>query len=759
MELIRLDDLHKTYHLGEVEVQVLRGVSLSIARGEMVALMGVSGSGKTTLMNILGCLDRPTSGRYWFDGQEMSGLAPNQRARVRSEKIGFVFQNFNLLRRTTAFDNVLMPLEYGPRRARTRHGRRLAQLLLAQVGLTEHFHHEPSQMSGGQQQRVAIARALVNRPMLILADEPTGNLDSHTGAEILRMFQQLNAEGITVILVTHDPKVAACAHRTIRIEDGQIQTEADGAAGSYTDEQFQAEGHGPATASRAVPGGGAEVAVEVDAGAASGPAVATLDPCEPAGPKPRTATPPRSVASRPGPVLPAIVPQTFRTAFGALWRNKMRTTLTALGIIIGVGAVIAMMEIGQGSKVAIENTIASMGADALMIHSEAVTKAGVSYGAGSTLTLTPEDGDEILRQCPAVAEVAPLVRARAQVIRGNRNWVPAQICGTTPSFLAVRDWHDFSEGHMFTDRDVNNANKVCVIGETLRNELFVDESPVGKDMRIQNVSFTVIGVLGRRGANMMGTDQDDIVVAPWTTVKYRLSGSTAFAATPASSSGTAGQVNTVSNLYPGAPPLYCSRSTADLANTPQLVRFDNIDHMYAKAVSARAISQAIEEISALLRQRHRIGTDEPDDFRVNDMAEVSKALASTSQLMGALLLVVALVSLVVGGVGITNMMLVSVTERTREIGLRMAVGARDHDILRQFLIEAVVLCLFGGALGILLGRVTSIVVRSVMQWPTEPSLLAIVAAAAISAGVGVLFGLYPAWKASRLDPIEALRYE
>jgi macrolide transport system ATP-binding/permease protein len=253
----------------------------------------------------------------------------------------------------------------------------LAQLLLAQVGLTEHFHHEPSQMSGGQQQRVAIARALVNRPMLILADEPTGNLDSHTGAEILRMFQQLNAEGITVILVTHDPKVAACAHRTIRIEDGQIQTEADRAEGRYTDERFQAQGHGPAIISRAVPGGGAEVAVEVDAGTADGPAVATLDPCGPVAPKPQTATPPRSVASRPGPVLPAIVPQTFRTAFGALWRNKMRTALTALGIIIGVGAVIAMMEIGQGSKVVIENTIASMGVNALMIHSQAVTKAGV----------------------------------------------------------------------------------------------------------------------------------------------------------------------------------------------------------------------------------------------------------------------------------------------------------------------------------------------------------------------------------------------
>ena len=223
MELIRLEDIHKTYHLGEVDVPVLRGISLSIRRGEMVALMGASGSGKTTLMNILGCLDHPTSGKYWLDGQEMSGLSPNQRALVRTEKLGFVFQSFNLLPRTTALQNVVMPLDYSPHRHSSAEARRLAQTLLDRVGLADRADHEPSQMSGGQQQRVAIGRALVNRPALVLADEPTGNLDSHTSVEILRMFQQLNAEGITVVLVTHDPKVAAYAHRTIRIVDGMIE--------------------------------------------------------------------------------------------------------------------------------------------------------------------------------------------------------------------------------------------------------------------------------------------------------------------------------------------------------------------------------------------------------------------------------------------------------------------------------------------------------------------------------------------------------
>ena len=225
MELLRLENITKTYHLGAIDVPVLRGVSLSIARGEMVALMGVSGSGKTTLMNILGCLDRPSSGRYWFDGQEMSDLTPNQRALVRTAKLGFVFQSFNLLPRTSATQNVIMPLSYAPRHSGSGESRRRAQSLLELVGLADRSDHEPSQMSGGQQQRVAIARALVNHPALLLADEPTGNLDSHTSVEILRMFQQLNAEGITVVLVTHDAKVAAYAHRTIRIADGLIEAD------------------------------------------------------------------------------------------------------------------------------------------------------------------------------------------------------------------------------------------------------------------------------------------------------------------------------------------------------------------------------------------------------------------------------------------------------------------------------------------------------------------------------------------------------
>ncbi len=767
MELIRLENIHKTYYLGEVDVPVLRGISLSIARGEMVALMGASGSGKTTLMNILGCLDHPTSGKYWFDGREMSGLKPNQRALVRAEKLGFVFQNFNLLARTTAMQNVVMPLDYAQYRRSSRDARRLAQSLLDRVGLAGRVDHEPSQMSGGEQQRVAIGRALVNRPALVLADEPTGNLDSHTSVEILRMFQQLNVEGITVVLVTHDAKVAAYAHRTIRIADGVIEDgqaspfgRDEGGAASETHTGWMPAPHvgvlrGDSAARTAVARVATTAAVAVDdrprPQAVSKPAPAVEGSwCAEAALKPQRRR-----------VLPRF-PATFRTALTALRRNKMRSTLSALGVIIAVGAVIAMTEIGQGSKVTLQKSIASMGANTLMIHSGAAASGGVSFGAGSVITLTPQDAEEIARQCPAVAAVAVNVRTRAQIVYGNRNWVPNQIIGTNPSYLVVRDWQEMSEGEMFTEHDVRNCNKVCVVGETLKRELFQNESPVGKEIRINNVSFRVVGVLSRKGANMMGMDQDDIVLAPWTTIKYRVSGAALASANQSASSSstsTSDAVNTLSALYPGSTALYLSRTAIENADTPQPVRFTNVDHIQVKAASATEVQQAMSQIAELLRERHRIRPGEADDFNIRDLAEFTKMLSSASETMSALLLVVALISLVVGGVGIMNIMLVSVTERTREIGLRMAVGARSYHILRQFLVEAVVLCLVGGALGILLGRAASILVRYKMHWPTETSLPAIVAAVAVSATVGMVFGFYPAWKASRLDPIEALRYE
>ncbi len=452
--------------------------------------------------------------------------------------------------------------------------------------------------------------------------------------------------------------------------------------------------------------------------------------------------------------------RTFRTAMKGLGRNPMRAMLTTLGIIIGVGAVIAMMEIGSGSSSAIQKTISTMGANVLLILPGTAASGGVTFGAGSRTTLTPEDCEAITRVCPAVRNAAPVVRARTQVVYGNRNWVPASMYGTTPAFLDIRDWSDLAEGEPFTDRDVLNANKVCLLGQTLVRELFQGESPIGKEIRVKNVSFRVLGVLASKGANMMGSDQDDILIAPWTTIKYRVTRSTLSNTNQSASSGTANSVNTLSDLYPGGQPsLYPERSQVQALNNPMPVRFENIDQILIGARSTGEIRPAIQQITEVLRERHRIRPGDSDDFNIRDMTEMTRTLTSTTMLMTNLLLCVAMISLVVGGVGIMNIMLVSVTERTREIGLRMAVGARARDILRQFLVEAIVLCLVGGAIGILLGHGGSYLVWLFLRWPVETSPAAIAAAVMVSAGVGIVFGFYPAWKASRLDPIEALRYE
>jgi len=452
--------------------------------------------------------------------------------------------------------------------------------------------------------------------------------------------------------------------------------------------------------------------------------------------------------------------QTLRTALRALRRNIMRSALTTLGIVIGSGAVIAMIEIGQGSALSVKKTIASMGSNNLLIQSGTAASGGVTFGSGTIMTLTPQDVEAILRECPAVAEAAPLVRTRTQVIYGNKNWVPPYIYGTTPDYLTVREW-EVVEGAPFTEREVRNSSKVCLVGQTIVRELFEGRSPLDEEIRIQNVPFRVIGVLARKGANMMGMDQDDCVLAPWTTIKYRVANSTVQTVNQSAQVKTdiTQQVNTLSKLYPSTETkLFPVPSPSQLANTPLPVRFTNVDQILVRAADNQ-VPPAIKQVANTLRTQHRIRPGEVDDFNIRDMAEVSRTLSATSKLMTSLLLCVACISLVVGGVGIMNIMLVSVTERTREIGLRMAVGARTRDILWQFLVEAIVLCLLGGALGIVLGRGGSLFLRLVLKWPTEPSLPAIAAAFAVSAGTGIVFGFYPAWKASQLDPIEALRYE
>ena len=790
MELIRIENLFKTYFLGEVDVPVLKGVSVTIQQGEMVALMGVSGSGKSTLMNILGLLDRPTSGSYWLNGQEVSRLSADKRAKVRNRNIGFVFQSFNLLPRSSAVEQVRMPLVYAAKPWSNRDERRRAVELLERVGLGQRFDHEPSQLSGGQQQRVAISRALVNHPPILLADEPTGNLDSRTSEEILQMFQRLNKEeGISVILVTHDLNVARHANRIIYIRDGLIDNDAlarlmagTAAGNGHAPENGQANGNGLSSGNGHASGNGmgvddghaAAVRFAESGGGNAGAAAAVASPAQAAVAtavlaEPQLAIQPEAKATGVQPRRAAVrlLPRTFGIALKAIRRNAFRSILTTLGIIIGIAAVIAMMEIGQGTTKMQQQTIASMGANILMVMPGTASSGGVSYGSGSTVTLTPQDGEAIARDCPAVSSVAPVVRAKTQVVYANRNWVPMYIYGSTPAFLDIRDWHDLTEGAPFTDRDVRDEQAVCLLGQTVVANLFGDESPIGKDVRMQGVAFRVVGVLSRKGANMVGMDQDDIVLAPWTTIKFRVSSigaqvaNQAAGAAGASSTGTTIS-NTASQAYPNTGTslsLYPSFAATEAADTPQPVRFVNVDQLMIQAESTDEIALATDQITKLLHERHHIGAADSDDFNVRDMTEINNAFSSLTTLMSKLLLAVAAISLVVGGVGIMNIMLVSVTERTREIGLRMAVGARPRDILSQFLSEAVMLCIFGGIVGILFGRGISMLVRYQLHWPTALSVPAIVAAVVVSVTVGVVFGFYPAWKASRLDPIDALRYE
>ena len=727
MESIKLENIWKDYHRGKIDIPVLKGVSLTVAHGEMVALMGASGSGKTTLVNILGSLDVASSGRYWLEGEEISELSEKQRALLRNQTIGFVFQSFNLLPRLTALENVMMPLGYASRGLSDRECRERAREMLGRVGLGDRLDHQPTQLSGGEQQRVAIARALANRCSLLIADEPTGNLDSKTGEEILQIFQQLNTEdGLTIILVTHDPTVAAHAGRIVRIHDGVIvpDPEDDGRP-DFIVRRPKALG---------------ELGPEFESGA----------------------WPVHERAPRSGMLnhLRFFV-RTTAMALRSLRRNVMRSVLTTLGIIIGVASLIAIAEIGKGSASAIKQILTNMGANSLMIEAGAASSNGVSLGSGTIKTLTPEDAEAIGNECPSVNSLAPIVYTRCQVIYGNKNWIPIDIHGTTPGLLRVRDWEVLAEGEPFTMQDVHDIALVCMIGQTLVHELFEDESPIGREVYVNDVPLRVIGVLSRKGTNIIGVDQDDILLAPWTTIKYRVSAASSPHGTRAADANDPGpQIATSGRRFPRAvTALYPTQSLAQIADTPRLERFSNVDFILARAQSTEEIPAAMAQIAELLRERHQLGPEQEDDFVIKDFTEVIKAVEKTVGFVAGLLVFVALISLIVGGVGIMNIMLVSVPERYREIGLRMAVGASPKDILRQFLVEAVVLSVLGGALGIAVGRSGSILVRSLAHWPTESSLLALIGSVSVSVTVGIIFGYYPAWKASRLNPIEALRYE
>nr|WP_315259944.1 ABC transporter permease [uncultured Duganella sp.] len=652
--LIALRGIRKRYGGvdGAPAVEVLRGVDLEIRAGEFVAIVGASGSGKSTLMNMLGCLDRPSEGSYLFAGQDVAGMNADELAWLRREAFGFVFQGYHLIATESARENVEVPALYAGMPAAERHARSV--MLLERLGLGGRLDNRPSQMSGGQQQRVSIARALMNGGRIILADEPTGSLDSKSGAEVMALLGELADAGHTIILITHDRKVAAQARRVIEVSDGLVVADS-----------------GPAADAAGA------------AGSAAGPARGVLPPLDLA-----------RARLDSGASLWSELADAARAAWRVLWINRFRTGLTLLGIVIGVASVIVMLAIGLGTRQQVMAQLGAFGSNLLYMSSRGES----SRIPGRSITL----GDlEALADVPGVAHVLPNVTGNKVVRHGNID-VQTYVRGTGPELPRIQTW-PVARGGFFTEEDEREMATVAVLGARLAQKLMPDiANPVGETVLIGNVPFQVIGVMSAKGALTGEQDQDDVLLLPFSTAGIRVFGQ--------------------------REPTYTVLAAADVSRVAE-------------------VEKAVDEV---LFERHRIR-----DYGIGNAAAAIAAEARAQDNMTVMLSLIAAVSLVVGGIGVMNVMLMTVRERTREIGIRMATGARRRDILRQFLTEAVLVSVVGGVAGIVVGVVFS---GLLLVWavPVIFSLSAIAGAFGCAVVTGLVFGFMPARKASGLDPVVAL---
>ncbi|AKF37369.1 MacB family efflux pump subunit [Yersinia enterocolitica] len=651
--LLQLDNVSRWFISGEERVQVLKNINLTIHSGEMVAIVGASGSGKSTLMNILGCLDKPSSGEYLVAGRIPQHLDSNELAELRREHFGFIFQRYHLLNDLSAQENVEIPAIYAGVNREER--RQRAASLLSRLGLVDRLDYRPSQLSGGQQQRVSIARALMNGGEVILADEPTGALDTHSGTEVLNILKGLHQQGHTVVIVTHDMSIAEHAQRIIELRDGEV------------------------IADRQMP------QPELPA------KISTIE-------TPDIAHKPPLVSWK---AQRDRLQEAFKMALLAMSAQRLRTLLTMLGIIIGIASVVSVVALGKGSQQQVLANINSMGTSTLEIF------PGKDFGdmrSAAIHTLRATDADALAQQ-GYIHSVTPTVSTSTTLRYGNKS-VSGTVNGVGEQYFLVRGY-TLAQGMAFNRTSVDNLMQEAVIDENTRDKLFPNgENPLGKVILLGSLPCRVIGVAAKKQSGF-GSDENLNVWIPYTTAMKRMLGQS-----------------------------YLKSITVRVN--------DDID-----------LANAEQGVTKLLTQRH--GTQ---DFFVMNTDSIRQTIEKTTSTMTLLVSMIAVISLVVGGIGVMNIMLVSVTERTKEIGVRMAVGARTSDIMQQFLIEAVLVCLLGGCLGVVLSLVIGLLFSQFSSsFSMVYSATSIITAFICSSLIGVIFGFFPAKRAAQMDPIRALERE